>query len=325
MAFRRRPVADNQLVWYSRDGARLQVIEGAGNWGNPDLSPDGTQLAVQRNLQRGTGEDIWIVDVQKGTSRALSSERGGELYPIWRPDGSAVSFGRYPGAGAGSARGSGAWVTNPLDGTPERSVNYDVTGNNMYVEYAPDGASLLGFGIGPAGNRDIFLRRLEGSQPPVPVVESPFNDTQPAISRDGKWLAYVSDEAGVGELRHVYVQAFPEGGRRQQVSLAIGGVQPRWRRDGRELYYLGLDRRLMAVPVVSAGLTLQLGEPQPLFQTSAPAAAGVGVRATYAVTADGQRFVISEPRDGGDDRGTPITLLLNWTAALRTGSREERE
>jgi Tol biopolymer transport system component len=316
VAVRRRSPSDYQLTWYARDGQRTDVIAGSGHWTNPEFSPDDSRLAAQRDEHQGTAADIWIYDVAKHTSRPVSAQQGAELYPIWA-DNRQLTFGRYnTRQGEGT---TGALVTSSFDGSPEKSIPYDPEGTNSWVAYGPDRGAL----ISAAGTRDSFVLPLSGDMKPAPVVSTPFNETQPALSPDGKWMAYVSDESG-GSSRTIFVQPFPGGGSRQPASAEAGGVQPRWRSDGRELFYLSHDSRLMAVSVEQAGATLRFGKPQVLFETSAVAEGGVGTRAHYAVTRDGQRFVVAEPRSGGPRMTGPITVLVNWMAMLRTAKKEQQ-
>jgi eukaryotic-like serine/threonine-protein kinase len=177
------------------------------------------------------------------------------------------------------------------------------------------------FTLNKEANRDIMVMPLFGDRKMFAFAQSASNETQPALSPDDRWLAYVSDElgrsAGGGTSQAIFVQAFPDGGKKQQISTGAGGVQPRWRRDGKELLYLAFDGRLMAVAVTSSGDSVRFGPPQPLFHTTLPSSPGLGTRAEYDVTNDGQRFIVAESR--GDTTGDtgPITVLVNWTAALK--------
>jgi len=156
---------------------------------------------------------------------------------------------------------------------------------------------------------DIWLLSM-ADRKPIPYLQTDFNELHGQVSPDGQWLAYTSDESGTWE---VYVQSFPVLGHRRTISTN-GGAQPRWRKDGKELFYLASDRRLMTVkiqPKLDAQGMLDVSEPEPLFQTS--------IRGPlerqwldYAVAGNGQRFLICET-----ERTDPsMTVLLNWTAAL---------
>ena len=157
---------------------------------------------------------------------------------------------------------------------------------------------------------------VEGRKP-FAVLQSSFDEIEGQFSPDGRWLAYASNESGRNEI---YVLTFPEARGKWQVSVA-GGVQPRWRRDGRELYYVAQDGRLMAVPIRLAPGTqaLDTGQPVPLFPTrlatgASVAPAGFLARAQYDVAADG-RFLMNIAAD--DAVTSPITVVLNWDAALQ--------
>jgi hypothetical protein len=158
-------------------------------------------------------------------------------------------------------------------------------------------------------NRRISILPLEGSHDVMAFGESPFDQVSAHFSPDGRWVAYASNESGAFE---VYVQSFPERGRKHQVSTS-GGFQPRWRRDGKELYYLAPDRRLMSV-AVGRGETVQLGSPQPLFELPVSNPAFGFAQRSYDVTSDGQRFIVSrlvpQPPES-------ITVVINWTAGLK--------
>jgi hypothetical protein len=158
---------------------------------------------------------------------------------------------------------------------------------------------------------DLWALPLEGTRKPFPVVQSRFNEDEGQFSPDGRWIAYRSNESGRDE---VYVQAFPGPAGKRQMST-VGGSQPRWRRNGKELFYVAADTRLMSVPVALTpeGQTPSVGVPAPLFRTRL-----VGVdqpKAQYAVAADGQRFLMNVIAD--EATISPITIVQNWTAALR--------
>jgi protease II len=146
---------------------------------------------------------------------------------------------------------------------------------------------------------------LFGDRKPIPFLQTEFNEGQGQFSPDGRWMAYASDESG---RREVYVQTFPASGGKWQIS-ADGGAYPRWRRDGKELFYIAAGQKLMAV-VVQTDPTFQAGRPQALFeprffQPIIP----------YTVSTDGQRFLVNTPIE--EDNSSPVTVVLNWTAELK--------
>jgi len=181
--------------------------------------------------------------------------------------------------------------------------------------WSPDGRFLLY--DGQRADRldgDIFALPLEGDKTPMPLTKTRFEEGNARFSPDGKWIAYQSNETGRFEI---WAQPFPSSGERVQISTT-GGAQAQWGPQGKELFYIGIDEGLMAVPlrVSSDNKTLEPGPARALFLTRIPGGAvlGGGLRQQYVVSPDGQRFLM---RTVVDDAPTPITLILNWTAALK--------
>jgi Tol biopolymer transport system component len=179
--------------------------------------------------------------------------------------------------------------------------------NPEFVEdWSADGKYVV-YGTWAPTPTDIWAISVEGDRKPFPVVQSPYRKDEPHFSYDGKWLAYNSEESGQWQ---VYVISFPTGEQKRQISIN-GGTQPRWRQDGKELYYLAPDGKMMAVDVTTFS-GIGSGIPRALFDT------GLVVEPTldqYAVTPDGQRFLLLKPVAGAAP--TPITVVVNWAASLQ--------
>ena len=177
-------------------------------------------------------------------------------------------------------------------------------------DYSRDERFII-YTVSDGGHSDIWLLRLDGDRRPAPFLQSPFNKTQAQVSPDGRWIAYTANESGDDQ---VYVERFPAGGGKRQVSAA-GGVQPRWRADGGELFYLAADQQMM-VARVRGGATTEFGAGTALFRTKLvpQGSQSIGMATRYDVTGNGQRFLLSAPPD---DPGPPITVVVNWRAALR--------
>jgi dipeptidyl aminopeptidase/acylaminoacyl peptidase len=187
------------------------------------------------------------------------------------------------------------------------------TGETMLTtDWSSDGRFLLYRSLSPKTGFDIWALPMGGESKHFPVVQTNSDEREAQFSPDGKWIAYQSDESGRVEI---YVQPFPIGAR-TQISTT-GGAQVRWRRDGKELFYIALDGRLMAVPVEfpANGQTVEPGRPVALFETHIGGAVQGFNKQQYVVSPDGQRFLMNTVTDQAST--SPITVLINWTAELR--------
>ena len=182
------------------------------------------------------------------------------------------------------------------------------------MAWSPDGRSIIYSVADRKTGRDLWLLSIAGDRKAVPLLNSPFNEAHPQISPDGKWIAYVSDRSGWNEI---YVKSFPAGDSTWPVSVG-GGVWPRWRRDGKEIFYLN-PPRLMAVGATATGSTFESGVPHELFDSGVTLPPHVTTLNLYAVSPDGQRFLfpIPAPNNTGGIASSSITVVLNWPAALK--------
>lgn len=294
----------SQIVWLDREGKSLQAVTAPGDYYGPRLSRDGSMLAVTTiDPQTGSSPDIWVYEVSRGVGRRLTG--GGSLAdfsPVWSSDGREIAF---------NSNRKGPWdiFLRPLDGEAETLLLESRASKNL-TDWSADGRFLM-YRIAEHGSRgDLWFLPLEGSRKPVPFLRSEFEETQARFSPDGKWVAYNSNESGRGEI---YVVSFPDGRGKRRISTA-GGSQPSWRGDGRELYYLAADAKLMAVTAgAEAG---SFGEPKPLFATRLKRGRGIAadVLFKYEPSADGRRFLMNV--DVAGDASAPLHLVVNWTAAL---------
>jgi dipeptidyl aminopeptidase/acylaminoacyl peptidase len=204
----------------------------------------------------------------------------------------------------------------PADGATEEQPLLVTGEDKSPQDWSPDGRLLLYTSQDPRTGSDLWSLSPDGDPKPSVVVQTPFDETQAQFSPDGRWIAYASNETGRYEI---YVRSFPGPGGKWQVSTE-GGIYPRWRRDGKELFYVAFDNHLMAVPIQAALArhTVNPGAPSELFVTRLTVGAnvfagGVLSRAQYAVASDG-RFLMNVETEA--PAAPPITLVLNWTAAL---------
>lgn len=296
IAFRRQIVEQGENAFYSRDGTRTAVGDAGNRPANPLFSPDDSMIALGRD------GDIWLFDPQRGTGRMFASGKPTFTFsPMWKSDGSAISF----------VRRSVGLVEKPLNGGPERTVFEDKDAFPFITQMTGDGRA-LGFKIRD-GNRDIFIRSSNGEE--TYFAQSPANETQPALSPDERWLAYTTS-AGDADHKIIFIEAFPNGGQKIRSSGDIGGVQPRWRRDGRELYFVAPDGSLMAVTIEETGGVLKAGTPKALFKTTILPGSGIGTRANYDATRDGSRFFVIERKKDPAADTQPVTVLVNWQSIV---------
>jgi len=274
----------------------------------PQLSPSGKQLAIARGPYGH--ESVWLWDLATGGSTRFTLNPDWSHTPVWSSDGARVMFmsGRGPGVA-----GSRLNLKN-VNGAGQDEVLLELTppATGALWDWSSDGRFVVYSVVTePRGVADLWVLPLDGARQPYPFLQSTFHKAQAQIAPNGKWLAYTSYESGKDE---VYVESFPLPGSKRQISID-GGVQPRWRRDGAELFYLALNQTLMAVPIKTDG-RFETGPPVPLFRTKIlpQGSQSTWFFTAYDVSADGQRFLINGPPD---DPGPQITVILNWSAAVK--------
>jgi serine/threonine-protein kinase len=282
-----------QLVWVSRDGTVSPVDT---SWtarfiGRPALSPDARRVAITVAERVGTGQ-IWIKELDRGPQAKLE---GTGASPTWSPDGRSIVYSSAQGMMRGPADGS----TLPAPYMPNAGVL-----NTSVLEWSHDGKWL----VYARSNQDLFAVRTDGDTTVHELLASRWVERQPALSPDGRWLAYISDETGRYE---VYVRPFPDTRvTRRQVSLN-GGFAPRWSRDGRELYFVDETTTLFAVPI-SPGLVFTPGSPQRLFNAFAFNAQG----ASYDVHPDGKRFLMTRAAGSAAPQRDELVVVQDFFGEL---------
>jgi Tol biopolymer transport system component len=292
-----------QLLWLDRSGRRLERVGEAADYtygGTPAISPDGGRAAMAiLNPDRGTS-DVWIVDLAAGRRRRLTVDDADHPGCAWSHDGKrvVVNFG-------GGSRGSVPLVLRTVDG-PGVDTVLTQPGWLWPSSASPDGRFILYSDGRGRGGSDILAAPASGASPPIPVAAGPGFEALGQFSRDGRLVAYSSNESGRNE---VYVVTFPEPGGKWQVSQD-GGSEPRWSRDGRELCYVDRENRILSVEVTTSPSGFETGAVRPLFQFHA-----AGGFWRYDVSPDGLRLLVTVPPE--DEASSPVTLMTNWTAKLR--------
>ena len=301
----------SQLAWFDRSGKRLGAVGPPGVFMSASLSPDQTRVAVDRLDPQGGTTDVWLHELARGINTRFTFDPKNDYIPVWSPDGRWIAFSSLRDGADNLYKkiSSGAGKDELLLKSPERKIATDWSSDGRFLAYQQ---------LDPKKKWDLWILPLEGPEgaagKPMLYLQTEFNETYPTFSpnpegvREGapRWIAYTSDESA---NQQVYVQPFPASGAKWQIS-SNGGSRPQWRRDGKELYYVAADRKLMAAGVEIGGATFQAGTPRPLFETR------LGPLQFFAAVADGQRFLMPAPVEE-EISSTPATVVLNWTSGLR--------
>ncbi len=294
----------SQPTWFDRAGKEIGPVGPPGEFDEPALSPDGTHVALDRNDEQLTSA-VWRLDLVRGALSRLSFGAGSALAPAWSPDGSFVAYTCAQLTSLCVRAASGA-------GNEEVLLTSDAA--KSVDDWSPDGKLLLFEEVSPRMLTGLWTLPLAGERKPSPYLETAFNETHARFAPDGRFVAYTSNESGRDE---VYVQTFPAGGGKWQISTD-GGDQAQWRADGKELLFLGLDRKLRAVAVRTEH-GFEPGVQRLLFETRTNVPAGLASRAYYTVAADGQRFLVNTiVSDGGR---IPITVVLEWSKDVQASAK----
>jgi Tol biopolymer transport system component len=291
-----------QLTWFDRAGKIVDTV-GAPDTGvltGTEVSRDGRRVAVNRMLNGNL--DIWLIEITKGALSRLSFDPTLDAWPHWTPDGSQIIY-------ASNNTGHYNLYLRSAAGGSESRLLVESTQAKIPLDVSPDGRQLMYASLDPETGFDLWTVPLAAPSKPTVMLKTPFQESGAQFSPDGRWVAYHSNESGRYE---VYVQAVNDQLGRSQVS-ANGGGQPRWRRDGKEIFYVSLDSHVMAASITTRpdGRALEFGVPASLFGvdiTGGPIL--LNNTAHYWPTPDGQRFLINV----SIDPTPPINLLYNWHA-----------
>lgn len=305
LAFRRMHGSQSQLTWFSRDGKRLGIAADPGDLSGPKISPDQKTIVFSRT--DGRNSDLWLFDVARETTTRFSLGPNFNTSPVWSPDGSRIFY-------TSRRQNHGVVIERPANGIGPEKILKSLPENILRPSgVSRDGHWLVVSEIRPPNTRIVLLSLVDGKS-------LPFLDAGRAghgsLSPDGRWILYSSAQADNYE---VFVQSLPkeasgsphaEG--KFQISTA-GGTFPVWRADGKEIFYLASDAKLMAVPIESGVNLFRPGAPKPLFQTNLNT--DLLLDREYDVTPDGQRFIINQGTAEIND--TPITVIVNWPKLLQ--------
>jgi serine/threonine protein kinase len=292
----------SQFTWFDRTGKKLGIVGEPAGSDYVALSPDGNTAAAGLLDADGRQSDIWLYDLTRGATSRLTFDPQGDGTPLWSPDGTRIVFGSNR-AGTGVID----LYEKAASGAGDEQVLFKSLSAKFATSWSRDGQFILFENWLLQAKGAIWILSASGNHEAKPLLQSTaFNQGQAKFSPDAHFIAYVSDESGRME---VYVQRFPLSSDKWQISTG-GGLQPLWRGDGKELFFITEDKKLMAADVKTEG-KFESGIPRELFQGNMK----TGFAYSYAATADGQRFLMSAPIDA--PTAAPMTIVLNWTTGLK--------
>ena len=284
-----------RLTWFDRGGKPGGTLGEPSNFGYIEFSPDRKSLLAR---VADNTIDLWTYDVSRGLPTRFTFDPANKLGGVWSPDGGAIVFDS-------NRKGKSDLYRKSSNGAGAEEPLYADNSDKRPMSWSPDGKFVLYSVPGPNTGVDIWALPMTGEPKPFPFLRTAFNEFNGRFSPDGRWVVYQSIES---QRNEIYVAPFPGPGGKRQISTA-GGSFPRWRQDGKEIFYVDRDQRLMAAEVTAKGGALEVGAVRPLFgpiQTS--------TSYLYDISADGQRILAAV---ASRQTSEPVTLVQNWTAALR--------
>lgn len=303
LAYRGQVVADLVLTWFDRAGKVLSQTGSQGPYAVLAVSPDSTRVAVTETDPQTKNIDIWQVELNSGSTSRFTFDPAPDIQPVWSPDGARIAFtsfrdGKY-GIYMKASNG---------EGREELIRTFDVSPN--LSDWSRDGKYLMYHARSNLDDFDIWAMPVSGDHTPIPVVKTPASELTGHFSPDGRFVAYMSNESGRQEI---YVVSFPPGSNSGKWMISRGALgMPRWRADGREIYYLSQDGWMTAVPL-EPGSAFRTGTPQPLFQVP-PVFLRVANNpgALADASPDGKRFLVAMPAASNE----VFNMVMNWQTAL---------
>lgn len=292
-----------RLLWYDRTGKQTGSILESSFYHDVRISPDGKRVAIAQIDTRIRNTDLWLYEIGRAVWTRFTFDPSVERWPIWSPDGRKITFAseRKNRRDLFQRLSSGAAGQTPL--LESRLIKYP-------TDWSRDGRFLAFTASGQNTSFDIWIMPMNatGESKPFAFLQTEFSEARAVFSPDGRWIAYDSDESGKAE---VYIRPFPGPGGKWQVSTA-GGSRPRWRQDGKELFYLSNNDKIMSTEITLGSSTVDIGSVKPLFHFRPFSGGG---REVYDVTGDGQRFLVVSL--GSLEMASPVTLVVNWPGVIR--------
>jgi len=290
----------SQLTWFDRSGKSAGAVGMPASYFNVRLSPDGQSIAADQAYANLRGGDIWIHEPTRNATTRLTFDPSSNVTPTWSPDGRHMLFSSDRSLDSG-----GLYLKN-VDGSGSEEKVTDTGPNALLApiwDWSRDSKNIL-FGKGNELWSISWPERIT-----KPLMQAKWTVRNAQFSPDSRWIAYASNETGSME---VYVSSFPSATGKWQVS-STGGQEPKWRQDGKELFYISAEGKMMAIPVTT-GASFKAGPPVALFQTRLRHPVGVPDVFSYDVSGDGQRFLILTRVD--ESNPDPLSVLLNWASEM---------
>jgi serine/threonine protein kinase len=300
--------SSSRLIWFDRSGSPIDTVGEANSYDEPALSPDGEWVAVDMRADGKHSDNIWLVDLRREVISRLTFDAASDVCPMWSPDGKRVAFS--------SLRNGYASIFEKRvdEHRPEVELLNSTLDRELECwtdDWSRDGR-FIAFEIEDSEGRfDVHLLPMSESGPGAsfPLLDSPFQETHARVSPNSKWIAYTSNETGRAEI---YVQSFPELGQKRKISER-GGDQACWRRDGKELFFLALDRTLMSVAVTTEG-TFETQTPRALFRAPTRSPMPTGSRNFFEPAPDGKSFLVCSVVE--KERAPAIVVRTDWDLDL---------
>jgi eukaryotic-like serine/threonine-protein kinase len=304
---------NSQMGWYDRSGKLLGAIGAPGRVFDPAISPDEKSVVFRRQVSAGVA-DLWLWDLTRGAEQRFTTDTSSNIAPFWAPKGDRIMFA--------STRRDGIFnlYQKAAGGTAREELLLRTGHYKLPSQWSRDGRFIVYSENDPKTKNDIWVLPMDGGadRKPAPFLHSEFNEILGQLSPDGRWMAYTSDKTG---HREVYVVSFPAGEGETRISIA-GGEQPRWRGDGKEMFFVAADAKMMSV-AVKAGLSSGAGNkasfepaaPQPLFEAHLPGP-GRMLMFEYDVTTDAKRFLLDSEVPGSAS-APPLNVIVNWDAVAK--------